>query len=110
MAPAPTEPAELVLLSQHLQDSPVSAEQIRRQTEKDPVLAPVVRFLKQGWPTTMEKNSPIMPFFQRNKELSLYEGCILWGARVIVLSALQEAILAELHEGHPVRIKGLARS
>ncbi len=87
VAPTPTEPAELVLLSQHLQDSPVSAEQIRRQTEKDPVLAPVVQFLKQGWPTAMEKNSPIMPFFQRNTELSLYEGCVLWGARVVVPSS-----------------------
>ncbi len=112
MAPDPSEPAELVLLSQHLQDSPVSAEQIRRQTEKDQVLAPVVQFLKQGWPMAVEKNSPIMPFFQRRTELSLYEGCVLWGARVVVPGTFQEAILAELHEGHPgmVRMKGLARS
>ena len=42
-------------------------------------------------------------------ELSLYEGCVLWGARVVLLSTLQEAILAELHEGHP-GMEGLARS
>ena len=66
MAPTSTEPAELVLLSQDLQHSPVSAEHIRKQTKKGPVFAPVVHFLKQGWPTAMENNSPIMPFFQRN--------------------------------------------
>ena len=100
-APPPTEPAELVLLSQHLLDAPVSAEQIRNQTEKDSTLAPVVQFLKQGWPNTMEKESPLMPFFTKRSELSLYAGCILWGSRVVVPSVCREPILAELHEGHP---------
>ena len=37
-SPLKTGPTELVLLTQHLQDSPVSAEQIREQTAKDPIL------------------------------------------------------------------------
>ena len=41
-SPLKTGPTELVLLTQHLQGSPVSAEQIREQTVKDPILAPVV--------------------------------------------------------------------
>ena len=61
-SPLTTVPTELVLLTQHLQDSPVSAEQIQKQTAKDPILAPVVQFLKQGWPMSMEKFSPLMPF------------------------------------------------
>ena len=107
-----TGPTELVLLTQHLQGSPVSAEQIREQTAKDPILAPVVQFLKQGWPMSMEKSSPLMPFFKKRSELSLFDGCILWGSRVVIPSAHREAILAELHEGHPgmVRMKALARS
>ena len=79
-SPLKTGPTELVLLTQHLQDSPVSAEQIREQTAKDPILAPVVQFLKQGWPMSMEKSSPLMPFFQKRSELSLFDGCILWGS------------------------------
>ena len=53
-----------------------------------------------------------MPFFQKSSELSLFDGCILWGSRVVILSAHREAILAELHKGHPgmVRMKALARS
>ncbi len=76
------------------------------------MLAPVVQFLKQGWPITIDKDSSLIPFFRRREELSLFEGCILWGARVVIPSAYQEAILCELHEGHPgmVRMKSLARS
>ena len=106
-SPLKTGPTELVLLTQHLQDSPVSAEQIREQTAKDLILAPVVQFLKQGWPMSMEKSSPLMPFFKEHSKLSLFDGCILWGSRVVIPSAHREAILAELHEGHPgmVRMK-----
>ena len=99
------------MLTQHLQDSPVSAEQIQEQTAKDPILAPVVHFLKQGWPMSMDNSSPLMPFFQKSSELSRFDCCILWGSRVVIPSAHREAILAELHEGHPgmVRMKALAR-
>lgn len=111
-APPPAEPTELVLLAEHLLNAPVSAEQIRKQTERDPTLAPVVQFLKQGWPCKVDKKSSLSPFFKRKEELSIFEGCILWGTRVVIPSAFREAILAELHEGHPgiVRMKGLARS
>ena len=77
LAPAPTEPAELVLLSQRTHQCLQS------------------RFA--GRLRTTMKNSPIMPFFQRNQELSLYEGCILWGST---------KYLTRIHEGHRVRMKG----
>ena len=102
-APPPVEPPELVLLSEHLLDSPVSAEQIREQTGKDPTLAPVVQFLKQGWPTTMDKISPLIPFLKRKEELSLFEGCILLGVRVVVPSRISGS--------HPGRIaRGTSRN
>jgi len=44
-------------------------------------------------------------------ELSLFEGCILWGSRVVVPSIYQDAVLIELHEAHlgMVKMKELAR-
>ena len=44
-------PPELVLLAEHLENSPVTADQIRSWTAKDPVLTKVVQFVQQGWPT-----------------------------------------------------------
>ena len=43
-----TAPLKLVLLTEFLSDSPITADCIRSWTRKDPVLAPVVQFLQQG--------------------------------------------------------------
>ena len=69
--PLPVEPAvavtppELVLLTEHLSNSPISADQIRTQTQKDPVLGPTPQYLEQGWPATMNQESPLYPLFLR---------------------------------------------
>ena len=54
----------------------------------------------------------LKPFFIRRHELSLEQGCIMWGMRVVVPSKHRLSILEELHAGHlgVVKMKGLARS
>ena len=44
-------------------------------------------------------------------ELSVQDGCVLWGSRVVIPSALRSAVVQMLHEGHPgtSRMKALAR-
>ncbi|XP_015279864.1 PREDICTED: uncharacterized protein K02A2.6-like, partial [Gekko japonicus] len=51
-------------------------------------------------------------FTAHKEELSVHKGCLLWGDRVVVPTALQQKVLHALHEAHPgiVRMKGLARS
>ena len=115
--PLPVEPAnskqppELVLLSDHLSNSPVTADQIRSASHKDPQLSLIIQFVHQGWPNSCAGQDQLAPFFNKQQELSLYEGCLLWGTRVIVPSVCRDAVLTELHEGHPgaSRMKGLAR-
>ncbi|PFX27500.1 Uncharacterized protein K02A2.6 [Stylophora pistillata] len=48
---------------------------------------------------------------RRKDELTLQDGCLMWGSRVIIPPKYQAQLL-ELHEGHPgiVRMKALARS
>ena len=69
-------PPELVLLTEHLQDSPVTANHICSWTQKDPILSKVVQFFQQGWPSHGKPS--LTPFFSKRTELSLYEGFILW--------------------------------
>ena len=103
-----TEP-ELVLLSEHLDDSPVTANDIRTWTSRDPKLSKVLQYVLQGWPS--EGDSELEPYSSRRLELSAFEGCILWGSRVIVPPPGRQTVLQELHEGHPgiVRMKSLSR-
>ena len=90
-------------------DKPVTARTIGLLTQRDPVLSQVLRMVREGWPSTVEP--ALQPYHQRQTELSLFDGCICWGSRVIVPSAAREAILAELHTGHAgmVRMKALGR-
>ncbi len=79
-------------------DSPVTATQIRSWTRKDPELAPIVQYLQQGWPTTTktsESNPKLTPFLSKKTELSLYEGCVLWGTRVVVPAQGRKGVLAK---------------
>ena len=51
-------------------------------------------------------------FVQKKDELSVQDGCLLWGCRVVIPTVGREKVLDELHEGHPgvVKMKSLARS
>ena len=113
--PLPEEPAsvavepELVLLAEHLAVSPVTANDIREWTRCDKQLSRVLQFVQQGWPTNGDPE--LEPYSARRLELSTFEGCILWGSRVVVPTPGRQAVLQELHKGHPgiTRMKSLSR-
>lgn len=101
---------ENVFLMQQLDSTPISSAQVRDWTSKNPILSQVKSFVLSGWPEYLE-NSEFKPFFKRRNELSVEDGCILWGARVVIPPEGREKMLDELHEAHPgmTRMKGLAR-
>ena len=84
---------------------------VREWTRKDQVLTQVVRLLEEGWPDTM-KSEELSPYYYRRTELSLQDGCVLWGARVLVPAPGRAGILQELHVTHldVTCIKALAHS
>ena len=65
-----------------------------------------------GWQWEHSKDPDLEPFYRRRNELSIQQGCVLWGIRVIVAFKLQKPVLSELHEGHAgiARMKSLAKS
>ena len=102
-------PPELVLLMDHIQESPVTARHIQVLTRRDKVLSQVLNCLDKGWPSNCDK--VLSPFSVRRNELSVFQGCLMWGSRVIVPKRAQSTVLLELHEGHPgmTKMKTLAR-
>ena len=88
----------------------VTAEMIKKKTQVDPVLSLVYRYIQSGWPSVVDAD--MIPYRNRSDQLTNHQGCILWGARVVVPPSLRSAMLTELHDTHPgmTRMKGLARS
>lgn len=58
-----------------------------------------------------EEDISLDPYWHRRTELSIEQGCLLWGGRVGIPVKLQRQVLEELHEGHlgVVKMKSLAR-
>ena len=105
-------PGEIHQVFSHV-DTVLSVKCIRRGTASDPVLSKVVEWLQSGWPDdSFTPDSEVLPYFRRRNELSLHDGCVLFGSRVVVPPSVRQRILHELHELHPgvTRMKALARS
>ncbi|XP_062586311.1 uncharacterized protein K02A2.6-like [Saccostrea cucullata] len=89
---------------------PVSASEIKRKTARDPVLSRVYDATMRGWNDATDGD--LQPYFSRRQEITVHQGCLLWGFRVIIPEPLQKGILDMIHEGHlgVVKMKAIARS
>ncbi|PAA68677.1 hypothetical protein BOX15_Mlig034486g1 [Macrostomum lignano] len=108
-APAP---AEVVLLIDSFNEGPVTAAQVRCWTRRDPLLGRVLRFVQEGWPEDRRGSEDLRPFASRAAELSVEDGCLLWGTRVVVPVQGRLALLECLHQSHlgASKLKSLARN
>ena len=89
-----------------LESLPVTA---RNATKKDPILSKVFLYTQQGWP--VEVPTALQQYHTRYHELTIEQGCLLWGIRVLIPKVFQSVILQKLHQDHPgiSRMKSLAR-
>ncbi|XP_054260279.1 uncharacterized protein K02A2.6-like [Macrosteles quadrilineatus] len=90
--------------------NPITAKDIARLTDTDPVLTKVRDFIWHGWRDSQD--SELVAYFRRRDELSVENQCVLWGSRVVVPEKLRSAVIQLLHDQHPGinRMKMLARS
>ena len=102
---------ETVFLLEFMDGTPVTSKEIRAETKRDRVLGQVITMIQNGWPETCP-NDEFKPYFHRKAELSVVDGCVIWGQRVVIPKTLTSKIIDELHQMHPgiCRMKALARS
>ena len=97
------------LMCEHLEEAPLNARQIATATRKDRELSQLHRYIMEGWPK--EIPDEMRMYHKKRDELSVEQGCVLWGTRVIAPVKLRTAVLKEVHSGHPgtVKMKSIAR-
>lgn len=79
----------------------MTASDIRTATRRDPVLAAVLRYVLSGWPTAdYQLNAEFASYRARQAELSVHDGCVLWGGRLVIPLSQRDRVLQLLHEGH----------
>lgn len=89
----------------------ITAAEVAEGTKKDGLLVKVYECTSFGWPGSCPSPG-LKPFWNYRDEISLENGCLSWGRRVIIPLKFQKRLLEELHECHPgmCRMKALARS
>ena len=79
---------------------PVTVRKLRAATFSDRILSKVIRYTKGSWPSQVPEH--LCPHLHRRNELTVEEGCLLWGFRVIIPQKLRQRMLHELHKDHLV--------
>ena len=78
-----------------------SLQQLRVATQADDELAILKHTIMQGWPKNIKQVPPeLQPYWTFREELTIEDGLILKGTRIVIPNKQGQAILKQLHEGH----------
>ena len=82
-------PGEVVLVMEQLDESPLTAQQIKAQTGKDPCLSVVRSWVMTGWlkslsNTVYADKEDFEAYWHRQNELTVHDGCVMWGHRAVI--------------------------
>ncbi|VVC35786.1 Integrase, catalytic core,Aspartic peptidase domain,Ribonuclease H-like domain,Retrotransposon gag [Cinara cedri] len=89
---------------------PINRNTIKLQTNRDKIISKVYYYVTHGWPKSI--NDDLKPYKDRHTDLSVEQGCLMLGYRVVISSKSRKQILDELHSTHlgVVKMKAVARS
>ena len=88
-------------LHMHLNASPTRVQHIQTETAKDPILNSLKSFISRGWPDKRSDcPSHLHGYRNYRDELTVANGLILKGTRIIIPKSLQPEVLEQLHYAH----------
>ena len=68
---------------------PVTEQELRMQTRRDPVLSHFLELVQSGWQGT-ELHPELIPYAHLGNEITIHHGVLMWGSRVVVPAKLRE--------------------
>ena len=85
----------------HLPISDSKLQEIREATADDPDLVAVMKAVVKGWPDKSFLTSPSeMVFYNVRDALSVENGVLLKGERIVIPSVMRKSVKSSLHAGH----------
>ena len=92
---------ETINMMNYLPISEVRLLQIQRETEYDESLQVLKAVIQHGWPENKSTLPlPASPYFDMRDELSVQDGLIFKGERVVVAKAARSGLLKSIHNSH----------
>ena len=76
-------------------------QQLRSESKSDPVLSSLQDIVINGWPDRCDEiPKQLRPYWSYRNELSVEDGVILKGERVLIPRSMQADVLQRVHAGH----------
>ena len=89
------------LITAHARCTQDRIDRLWQSTTKDDTLALLKHTVQHGWPQTITELPPeLCPYWTFRKEISIEDGILLKGERMIIPAVDQPDILQQLHHGH----------
>jgi len=92
-------------IMQHMPASEKRLQEIKDCQQEDDVCKLVMSYCRDGWPTRKQLTGPIRPYGHVSSLLSVEDGFLLRGSRLVIPPPLRSDILKRIHEGHQGIVK-----
>jgi transposase InsO family protein len=90
-----------VTIAQVLKIAPTRLDSLRAETQADPTLQTLSGLITSGWPDSMQDlTADVRHYWCFRDELTILDGLIMKGNRVVIPSAARMATLERLHDAH----------
>ena len=93
----------------HLPLRDTTIKETQKHTETDPDVQALATIIKDGWIERKDKVRPqLLCYYPIRGELTIQNGVIFKGERVVILAALRSTMISKLHSSH-LRLQGSLR-
>ena len=89
------------LITSYLPVSSTEIDLIHEETSKDPTFTLLRHYIDMGWPNDHRMlPQELHTFWNYREDLSMENGLITKGAKLLILSTLRKKVLEQIHDGH----------
>ena len=86
-------------------------DQLKRATTSDTTLQKLMVIVREGWPSSIKKvDHDIRPYWSVRDDISVLDGLLLCGSRLIIPVEARARTLSSIHEGHQGEVKSKLRA
>lgn len=78
---------------------------LREQLQSDSVCSQVMKFCAEGWPDRNQLQGVVKHYWSERAVLSVHNGLLLRGTRLVIPANMRNAVLDKIHEGHQGVVK-----
>ena len=102
---------ESINMTQDAYLKPSTLQEIKQHTAKDESLLELIKVIKAGWPETKgELSHLVLPYFGKRDELSVDDGMVVKGERLVIPKSLRRDLMRRLHYAHSGVVSSLSRA